>query len=975
MSAIIDFMTDNGYWGMLMAAFLAGSFFPFSSEAVMIALMVAGLEPWTLMVYGTVGNVMGSVVNYSVGRMGKTEWIERYLHVKKESLDRAERFMAGRGAWMGFFAFVPLLGSAITILLGLMRANVVISFFSITLGKVLRYVALIYGVGLFGVLFLITACSTTSHIPEDDQLFVGLTNITYENYEKNEHFLETQEEIEVALATAPNGALFGSSYYRSPFPVGLWVWNATTGSHGVLKKWLNKTFGKEPVLMSQVNPALHASVARSVLRKNGYMHGDVTYEELTQRNPRKAKVAYTVRLDTLFRIDSMEYVGFPPDMQHLIDSTAAEAYLYRGAPFSVGNLDAERTRLSQLFRNNGYYYYQPGYASFLADTFIVENRAQLRLQLADSLPENVLRRWRIGRMDMTVKRNMREQTDRMDSLPGMRLHYGGKKSPLSPSVVRRNMKMRPLSLFSYDSYQESIQKLNATNIFSSVDLQLTPRDTTTISRGGSTGRGGSYGSRWGNDGFLNQQLVCVLDKPYDFYVETNFINRTIGRLGPEVKVGVTKRNAFHGGERLDVNLHGSYEWETSSSAKDMNSYQYGIDASIEFPRTLFPRLKKRPAPDSLRQVGRFSPAPDSIRQTGRFPSPRNGRGGPRRFYSVPWTIAKVSSDVVRRPSYYKMHIVAGEWTYRWQPTQNSRHELSPLVLKYQFMNSHTERFDSLVLLNPYLLVSMDDYFIPKMRYVYTYTSPSTLQNPVRWETSIEEAGNLTALYDAVVQGNPWNQQEKTLFKNVYSQFLRLETDLTKTWRIGTKARLVGHVNAGIVYSYGNTDDAPFSEIFYAGGANGVRAFPVRSIGPGGFLGFDNQQFSYLMQNGDLKLVTNLELRFPLFGSLHGAAFIDAGNVWLRQSPRFDSDGTLEGDLGKAIIDILYADATFKPRNFFKQLATGTGFGLRYDLDFLVIRVDWGFGLHLPYDTGHGGYFNISRFRDMHTLHLAIGYPF
>ena len=145
---IIDFLTSYGYWGMLMAAFLAGSFFPFSSEAVMLGLMATGLDPWQLTVYGTVGNVLGSVVNYGVGRMGRLEWIEKYLHVDKAALDKAERFMAGRGAMMGFFAFLPLLGSAITILLGLMRANIVISFISITLGKLFRYLVLIYGAGL-----------------------------------------------------------------------------------------------------------------------------------------------------------------------------------------------------------------------------------------------------------------------------------------------------------------------------------------------------------------------------------------------------------------------------------------------------------------------------------------------------------------------------------------------------------------------------------------------------------------------------------------------------------------------------------------------------------------------------------------------------------------------------------------------------------------------------------------------------------
>ena len=145
MGYIIDFLINWGYWGMLAAAFLAGSFFPFSSEAVMAGLQAAGLEPLPLVIYGSIGNVLGSMFNYGVGRMGKMEWIEKYLHVKKKSLDKAERFMAGRGAWMGFFAFLPLLGSAITIVLGLTRANIVISVISITIGKVLRYVLLVYG--------------------------------------------------------------------------------------------------------------------------------------------------------------------------------------------------------------------------------------------------------------------------------------------------------------------------------------------------------------------------------------------------------------------------------------------------------------------------------------------------------------------------------------------------------------------------------------------------------------------------------------------------------------------------------------------------------------------------------------------------------------------------------------------------------------------------------------------------------------
>ena len=143
---LVDILTEYGYWGMLIAAFIAGSFFPFSSEAVMLGLLATGLDGWQLIVYGSVGNILGSMLNYGVGRLGRLDWIERYLHVKRSDLDRAQRFMRGHGAWMGFFAFLPIIGTAITILLGLMRANIPISLFSIALGKFLRYLILIYGI-------------------------------------------------------------------------------------------------------------------------------------------------------------------------------------------------------------------------------------------------------------------------------------------------------------------------------------------------------------------------------------------------------------------------------------------------------------------------------------------------------------------------------------------------------------------------------------------------------------------------------------------------------------------------------------------------------------------------------------------------------------------------------------------------------------------------------------------------------------
>ena len=145
---LTDLLTHYGATGMFAAAFLAGSFFPFSSEAVLLALLAAGAPPEALLLSATAGNTLGSLFNYWVGRMGKTEWIEKYLHVKKKDLDKARRFMAGKGAWSGLFTFLPILGSAIAILLGLMRANFPIVVVSITISKLFRYVLLVYGASL-----------------------------------------------------------------------------------------------------------------------------------------------------------------------------------------------------------------------------------------------------------------------------------------------------------------------------------------------------------------------------------------------------------------------------------------------------------------------------------------------------------------------------------------------------------------------------------------------------------------------------------------------------------------------------------------------------------------------------------------------------------------------------------------------------------------------------------------------------------
>lgn len=779
-----------------------------------------------------------------------------------------------------------------------------------------------YIILLSAVAIIVSACSSTSNLPEGEQLFTGLKKIEYTNYEPSEHATETQEEMEYALASAPNGALFGSSYYRNPLQLRLWIWNAFANSSSGFGKWMRKAFGSQPKLMSNVNPDLRVSVAESQLKKYGYFNGSIAYNIITQSNPRKAKVAYTVNMGHLWTIDTLTYVNFPQQMLSLIDANADARLIHSGDPFSVPTLEKERQRVGTLFRDNGYYYYESGLASYLADTVNVKGRARMRLQLADSLDSTVTRPWHVGNLRINLRRTFMEKLTDSIQHRHLMVAFSGRKPMVRIGAMLHDVRLRPRQLYSLADEQETNSRILNTGLYSYSSLTFTPRDSSSTCD------------------TLDMTLNLVLDKPYDFYIEANAKGKTTGRMGPELVLGLTKRNAFHGGEKLDINLNGSYEWTTGhsneGSSSGINSYEYGGDVSLVIPRLVTPQSLLR----------RWQ------RNLSHDRKPRRPR---HEYWQTPTTTIKASVNILSRASYFRRHVISGELTYDYWTSAQSHHSFSPLILSYQYMNSRTADFDSLLALNPYLSVSMRDQFVPKMSYSYTYTSPSTYRNPITWTSTISEAGNvLSAAY--ALGGKKWSEKDKEMFHNPFAQFFKIETDFTKQWRLSEYSSIVGHIAAGAIFSYGNSDQAPYYEQFYVGGANSIRAFNVRSIGPGKYFP-SNQKLSYIEQTGDLKFLCNLEYRPRLFGSLYGAVFLDAGNVWALH----DNDAR-EGskfEFGKAL----------------SQMALGTGVGLRYDVGMFVIRLDWGIGLHVPYDTGKSGFYNIRSFHDGQSIHLAVGYPF
>lgn len=760
---------------------------------------------------------------------------------------------------------------------------------------------------------VLTACSTTANLPENEILYGGIEKIRIAHEDKGDHAEEAKTEVLAALEAAPNGAFMGSSTVKTPFPIGLWIWNAFVNDQEEgLGKWVFNTFSKQPVLISSVNPTLRARMASNALQNFGYFRSSVKSEIIPdKKNPKKAKVSYAVEMHQPYVLDSVTYVGFHPTMMELIESSKKASHLRPGDAFSVINLDAERNRLNRMFQNVGFYFSKAEYMTYKADTVAHPWHVQLRMEpiATADIPKQALHTWDIGKVDINLRQSTTENNRNRrlrDTLKNrfITAHYRGKKSPVRMGTLMHSVRFRPDSLFALKDFELTQERMSRLGIFSTVEYSLTPRDTTSACR------------------VLDVLVNATLDKPISAELQADMRTKSNGQIGPELSLNVSKKNVFHGGETFSISTHGSYEWQTQRSsgenASKVNSYEIGLTAALEFPRLMFPGQIKT------------------------------------RSHHLRSTTVKMGINELHRAGFFDILSLTGEATYNWQSTSTERLSFSPLRLTYSKLKSTTERFDSIMNQNNFLYLSMNDQFVPAMALTYTYDD-KVRQRSVHtwWQASITESGNFLSGINQVL-GHSWSQRGKKLLGNPYAQFVKLTGEVHKTYKIGEKSELATRAMGGAIWTYGNSRVAPYSEQFYCGGANSIRAYTVRGIGPGGYHGVNT---SYLDQTGDIKLEANAEYRFNLVGSFNGAVFLDAGNVWLmREDP--DRPG-----------------AKFNLKDCWNQIAVGTGLGLRYDMDFLVLRLDMGIPLHNPYKTSKSGYFNIENIKDGMSLHFAIGYPF
>lgn len=706
-----------------------------------------------------------------------------------------------------------------------------------------------------------------------------------------EAYNTTKAEVIGALSYAPNGSFMGSSQWTHPFTIGLWVWNRYGQSKSAFGKWMMNTLGATPRYISTANPKIRTQVARNTLRNYGYFRGDVKYRIDDTKNPRKKKISYQVLPGALFHIDQVEYRKFTPGIDSLIRANMSGTLLKTAAPFSTTTLSEERERLASILRDQGHYYFRSDHIAYQADTFQREDHVQLQVVPSPTISQAAKQPFYVGNTRITIlKYNTREATDsiKLRSLT-MKWSGGNKQKPsLRLSSFYRFLYQKKGDLYNQDMHSLTQNKLSAMGIFSSVQVNYTPRDSALLR--------GNHNSKLTCD-TLDMEILCTLDKPYDSEFEAKITNKTNGLLGPGASYSINKRNAFRGAETLTLGVNASYEWQTGANMQGdetgINSWELGGNINLSYPRFVF-------FGNLWRKLNRKILAS---------------------------TLFKADVKWLNRAGYYGSASVGARVKWNFQKGENILHEVTPIHLEYNYLLSTSERFEQLMSENPALYESLRDKLVPSIEYAFTWTSPKVQKH----------------------------QGRISLYTKQALQFQKYTADYSHMLRVSPRSQLVVRGYLGFIWNYGN-NNAPYSDLFASGGANSIRAFGVRGIGPGSY-NPAHSNYSYLDQVGNIRFECNVEYRFPIVANLFGAVFLDAGNVWLTKEDQARPGGH------------------FQWKNLGKELALGTGAGLRYDLEFLVIRFDLGIGLHAPYDTGKSGYYNMPSFFKSLGYHFAVGYPF
>lgn len=792
---------------------------------------------------------------------------------------------------------------------------------------------LLYTSALCVILLLIWSCRSTKFVPEGEYL---LSSAEVKSDTKG----FSGYKMEPYIKQKPNYKTF--SLVKIPLTIYNLAGKDTT-------KWINRTLqhgGEPPVIFDSTMVDNTADNLQRVMTNKGYLDADV--EPKVKFDDKRAKVEYFIHAGQPYRINdysihvpdsSMSRFLVVPDYmkrfrhspkQNLlsVDSIlGANSLIKKKELFDLDMLDAERERISSIFRRLGYYDFSKEYVGFVADTTVGNKQVDLELSLYPfsrrdtdgSTEETPHQQYMVKEVFLYVDYNpivdgdiSGYQTSETYERDGFKIFYGPRGRYIKPHIIINSCFIRPRQLYNERATTMTYSSLSQLHILKNVNIQYMRIDSDSLPQ-------------------LRCIITCVPDKKQGISAEIEGTNSG-GSFGLEAGLGYLHRNAFRGSELFNIKLKGAYEAVSPSFSNFRDNYfEIGGETSLTFPRFMLPFLNK-----NFRR---------SIHASTQF---------------------NANYTFQRRPDYFTRTVLSGGVKYIWQERQSNstRHVVDLIDISYVHIPTLETRLDTTLSVNA-KKYSFTDQFIFSSGYTFTKSNANPNEynrsnNPLySIRASVETAGNLLSLI-AKVTDRPKDQNgSRKIFGTQFAQYVRGNFDYSQTLRFDDRNSVAWRLGGGIAYPYGNFKQIPIQKRFFSGGANSVRGWSVRELGPGSFHPRkENDNFFY--HSGDIRLDANIEYRSKLFWVLELGAFLDAGNIWTIKKYEDQDRGNFQLD------------------RFYKEIAMAWGLGLRFDFDFVLIRLDMGWKVYNPEKDSNIRRWPVTRPFDIGhntAFHIAVGYPF
>lgn len=758
--------------------------------------------------------------------------------------------------------------------------------------------------GICAVFLLAGSCSSSRFVPEGHTV---LSSVKIKSDTKN----IKSNDYRTYIRQEANSRWFN----LVKVPLGIYCLSGTDSTKA-FNRFMHR-IGEPPVIYDRKLTALSCNNLVAAMQNNGFLHAAVD-ANITGRKG-KTHLTYHLQPGERTYVRNIHYHFDSPIIQNEFINSGFKSELRKGMTLDGNALSNERNRMISFLRNKGYYYLHKEFISFQADT--AKNDYGVDLTVHFSLPPGadssvVYKKYRLQNITIYEDVLPGETTD-TTKYKGIKILYRDRLKLLR-RTYNSHIYIRPDSLYreidTRNTYRD-INELQAIN-YSTIRFQKNEEKADR----------------------LDCNIVVKQNKPHTIGTELEGTN-TSGNIGAALVLTYDNRNVFKGAENLSLKFRGAYEAITELEGySNMQNYtEYSFEAGLRFPTFLFPFLPQQ-TKQNLHATSEIS----------------------------------FMYDLQDRPEFHR-RLLTGAWTYRWSPNTTRRvlHKLDLLSLNYIFMPwiSKTFRQDYLENNDPrydVLRNSYENLFIMRLGYNFVYNSISNRNsadglfhaNGYQLRLGAESAGNLLYGLSHLLKGPRDKNGQYNIFDIAYSQYVKFDIDYSRSFLINDRNSIALHAATGIAIPYGNSDIVPYEKRYFSGGANSVRGWGVREIGPGSYSGND-EKIDFINQTGNIRLDLSIEYRTQLFWKLHGAAFIDAGNIWNTKNYAEQSGGQ------------------FLFNTFYKQIAAAYGLGIRLNLDYFILRFDGGMKAINPATPSGKGHYPLihPRFHRDFTFHFAVGLPF